>query len=369
MHRSSLGCRPLSALLGLAFLLAPPGLLGAARAADPPERVKFETIDEVELHGTFYPGKKGKKSPTALLLHKIGGHSHQDGWDKLAEGLQEKGYAVLSFDFRGHGASTGVGREFWSQLFPINRTLRGFSASRPKTTISHKDFPNSYMPYLVNDISTAKSFLDRKNDAGECNASSLVLIGAEDGATLGALWMYTEWYRFRVTATFPALRWDKTAEGRDHHAAVWLSISPTIGGRTMPVGSWMQLVGREKKVPMAFVYGDGDSKGELNAGHYLRILYGSDKASLPLTNKLAVKGTKLTGSGLLKKELATEEWIIDKYLTAVFDKNQISEWLKRDFEQSGYVWFFPTVGDAVPAKEERQKALLPIPIKYLGIGP
>ena len=141
-----------------------------------PEKVKFDTVDQVQLQGTFYPSPQDRKGTTVLFLHKIGSHSQKDNWDKLAETLQAAGCAVLSFDFRGHGESVSVAPEFWQQQ--ANQGIRGFNLAKPKGTISYKDFPPAYMPYLVNDIAAAKSFLDRKNNGGDCNTSNLILIGA-----------------------------------------------------------------------------------------------------------------------------------------------------------------------------------------------
>ena len=42
-----------------------------AQAQPKPEPVDFKTKDLVELHGTFYPSKAGKKAPTVLMLHKV----------------------------------------------------------------------------------------------------------------------------------------------------------------------------------------------------------------------------------------------------------------------------------------------------------
>src|SRR5438105_3389463 len=67
------------------------------------ERVKFETVDQVEIHGAYYASSRGAKGPCAMLLHELGGTSQQEGWNELATELQKKGYAVLIFDFRGHG--------------------------------------------------------------------------------------------------------------------------------------------------------------------------------------------------------------------------------------------------------------------------
>src|SRR5262245_51643950 len=74
------------------------------------EPVTFDTADGVKIKGTYWAPTKGKKMPTVLLIHNFdmakGGDSHQDGWDSLGDALQAKGYAVLSFDFRGFGQST-----------------------------------------------------------------------------------------------------------------------------------------------------------------------------------------------------------------------------------------------------------------------
>src|SRR5438874_1289007 len=97
------------ALLGLWLFSCQSVFAQAAKKADA-KRVTFKTYDGVELAGTFYPaGGTAKKDATVLLLHdfdhKSGGNSHQDRWDELAERLQQEGYSVLSFDFRGFGES------------------------------------------------------------------------------------------------------------------------------------------------------------------------------------------------------------------------------------------------------------------------
>src|SRR5262249_21373057 len=110
MQFSQLACRLACGALCLSFLsFSFPACV--ARAVDPVkkeafEKAKFFTADHVELMGRFYPSFKGKKAPSVICLHKIGSDSSKDGWDKLAESLQKKGYAVLVFDFRGHGDST-----------------------------------------------------------------------------------------------------------------------------------------------------------------------------------------------------------------------------------------------------------------------
>jgi pimeloyl-ACP methyl ester carboxylesterase len=381
MHRSSRIRRPLGLLLGVALLVG----LGAnpARAAEKPTKVQFETGDGVTLQGSFWQGGKGKEEPTVLLLHKIGSDSHKDGWDSLAGKLQEKGYSVLSFDFRGHGNSQTVDTKFWSAAFAYNaRGIKGGGLDKngkPKDSINQKDFTPAYLPYLVNDIAAAKLFLDERNDGGECNSHALIVIGAEDGAALGALWMASEWSRCIATVT-PSVVGSRVGppyedpEGKAQFAAVWLTMAPALGGKhsvSGPLHSALALVGKEKKVPMGFLYGDGDETGKTHAGDFLRIIKGSDpkESKLVLTASTAIKDTKLAGSALLRGELPTEQMILN-YLSEVRDKSKAPhKWSKVSADGTTYAWVFIPNSPPVIAKDEKGKTLKPIPLRALGINP
>jgi pimeloyl-ACP methyl ester carboxylesterase len=387
MHRSSLVRRPLSLLLGLA-LLALPQLVGPARAADKFVKVTFDTVDGVTLQGSFYASPKGKDEPTVLLLHKIGGDSHKDNWPKLAEALQEKGYSVLSFDFRGHGNSTTVDpMKFWSNLYSWNgKLIRGGSLDakgKPKETISKESFVPGYYPYLVNDVAAAKMFLDERNDAGECNSRSLILIGGDDGAAVGALWMGTEWNRFTADkliadprgSLFPPLNVtgvSKDPEGRDQYCALWLSITPRLGssttGTSVSASLKTALKTAGKKVPMGFLYGEKDDNGAKHAEEYLKLIKGDDD-KLTFTAKQAIKDSKLTGGGLLQQSLDTDKKILT-YLEKLREKNVPHKWNKIDVDRTAYVWVLPNAIRPLVAKEEKGKVLEPIPLAKMGIiGP
>lgn len=347
----------LGLLVGLALAWTPS--LGSAQPAAP-EKVKFDTVDQVTLEGTFYPSAKGKKSPCVLLLHKISGNSQQAGWDDLAKELQKNDFAVLSFDFRGHGNSVNVGKEFWAfPLIPNKNLVKGFHPQNPKLKIGHKDFANEYFVHLVNDIAAAKLYLDRRNDAGDCNSSNLVLIGAEDGAALGALWMAAECYRYRIINFKP----DTSAESKDVTCAVWLSFNPTVGGRALPVRDWLVHAAREQKVPMAFFYGDKDTPSETKAKDYLKAIKGGKEAPEFTGEQKIAKAEKLAGHGLLSKDLETTSWLIEKYLKPLF-KDRGKEWEKHDPEAKEYAWAFPG-SRPIQAKRKDEKALLPLPINYL----
>ena len=97
--------------------------------ANKPQKILLETFDKVQLQGSWYTGGDGPKSPVVIFLHKIGGNRQQDGWDALAQALQDKGFAVLSFDFRGHGDSKTVKPEFWTLC---RSNLNGIKGANPK---------------------------------------------------------------------------------------------------------------------------------------------------------------------------------------------------------------------------------------------
>lgn len=369
MHRSALVGRLLSVILGWGLLVLAPQAIAQKPEKSTP--VKFETRDGVQISGTFYASKgtRARDEPTVLFLHRYSGNSHMDGWDSLAEKLQEKGFSVLSFDFRGHGKSTVVDpRLFWGAQYNQVR-VKGYNISKPKETVTYKDFTPGYVPFLVNDIAAAKLFLDERNDAGECNSRSLIVIGAEEGATLGAMWMASEWFRHPAAVMPLGFKVDETeTEGKDQYACVWLTISPSMQGRSYEnaLKGWLGKIAKENKVPMVFLHGDKDDRGTRLTAEYLRHLKGSDKDALKQVNSMPVKDTKLTGSALLRKELGTETWMIEKYLPFLKEKDTPGKWSRKDPYSTAYVWAFP--GRLIPAKTEKAKSLEPLPLDRMGVS-
>jgi hypothetical protein len=335
------------------------------------EEAKFVTFDQVEIKGRFYPGAKKKQAPAVLLLTKIGADIDQEGWDRLALALKTEGYSVLMFDYRGHEKSKNISPDFWKA--PNNRTLKGAMTPNPKDTIDYKEFPTNYFPNLVNDIMAARLYLDRKNDAGECNSADLILIGAEDGACLGALWMYSEWYRYHVNAVG---KQDAKPEGNDIACAVWLSYKSQLGGTAEKSGGyikpnpsdWFRFVGREKKVPMAFMYAEGDKPGEDFSNNWVNFIKNKDgkEHGSSLTRAKAIeKADKTVGSELLQKNLPTQDNII-AYLNKVMGERTGTEWTPREVDKNAYVWSIPGSGFRPPiAKVEKQKDFNLLPIQYL----
>ena len=305
------------------------GLAGAAagRAAPAePQKIHFDTVDEVTLEGMFYPAGRGTEAPCALLLHDIGATYQQPGWVSLAKRLQHAGFAVLAFDFRGHGGSTLVSPAFWK--VPANSRLKG--ASPKKTTISYKDFPAGYVPLLVNDIAAAKRFLDLKNDAGECNVGNLMVIGAQEGGPLAALWLAAE---NRKGSPRKGEASGRRGAIEDVGGAVWLSLSPSLVGvrGTARLDKWIQPL--RDKVPMAFLFGEDDKAAAALANAlYTQVL----KADVPPRLKhTSVKGfkTKAAGIDLVQKIAGTDEKIVN-YLQNVLEARDVPAWSDRETKKA-----------------------------------
>lgn len=342
-------------LLILCLLLIPLSQLGAQANS---QKVGFDTIDGVKIEGTYYPSTKGNKAACVLILHdfdKMGGTSRTDEWDSLAANLQKKGYAVLSFDFRGFGQSTGVNPNFWKA--PQNQIFKGAKSKQPPATITYKEFQFQplYQRQLVNDIAAAKAWLDNENDAGTLNSRNLVVVGAGQGATLGLMWMDAEFKRHRGIQVFEQIgvppvpgKLDDESAGNDLIAAVFLSISPSLGNQGMPIAKWCQEVGKAHKLPMAFIHGEEKSdRNYLDDINYLKAIYPDFKRGqqnkdkdLKFTGEKTISA-KLTGSKLLQTNLDTSKFVIEEYLDPLTSSRTPAQWKKRDNKSSYFFWQLP----------------------------
>lgn len=150
----------LAALLGGCAGPAPgrgvPGCQGSQGAFDSSagEGVVFATGDGVELHGTLWSSADGKRA--AALAHGL--NEDRGAWEPLVGALGERGYSVLAFDLRGHGASTVRRGEPYE--------LRNFS---------EQDFA-----LMEQDVAAAVELLRGRSDP-----ACIAVIGASIGANLG----------------------------------------------------------------------------------------------------------------------------------------------------------------------------------------
>lgn len=322
--------RCLVVLASLAVLLSPRICLAQAK----PQEVSFETADKVELKGTFYAGG-GKNSPAVILLHEIGSDRSKGGWDKLAKELSTDGYAVLSFDFRAHGESTAVDpKTFWNNA----NNSRAFKPTKQRDKISLPDLlknQKTYLPVLINDIIAAKRYMDVRNDSEDCNTSNTIVVGAKDGAGLGAIWMSREMNRVRMIPNPlnpmfpPQLDPKKRMEGEDIRAAVWLSIPEKVAGESMT--TILKAPGIRDKVPMAFFYGEQDPVyAKISESIYNAMKAGAKDFD---ATRLRKKDSKSAGAELLGKEGLGTEKDVSNYIRSVMDRKAEKPWGRRDAEK------------------------------------
>jgi alpha-beta hydrolase superfamily lysophospholipase len=301
-------------------------LPASVRGQAKPEEVQFDTADMVTIKGSFYPGANGNKSPCVMLLHDLGKDRTKGGWDELAKALQKEGFAVLSFDFRGHNDSTTVAPAF----FQLQTNAYTFRPKAGQTTIECQPIAKSktYLPMLVNDIAAAKQYLETRNDANNCNASNIFIVGSKEGAALGALWLAHEAKRPRMIPNlnplFPPIPNPKGGFNIDDIAgALWLSMPDKLLGQSTSTFLRTPAV---VKIPMAFAYG---TKNDENAKTAAAILRSLKTAKAPTaTLPLEVKGTNVSGMELLSKE-GVEKKVVN-YLNNVLEKRAEKPWSNRD---------------------------------------
>lgn len=309
-------------------LAQPPGSKDGKGDPERP-KVAITSVDFVDLEGTYYRGK-GRDTPCVLLVHKWGSDRAKGGWDELARALQKEGFAVLTFDLRGHAGSQNVSPSFWSLGWNKNGILRANPARQ--TTIDYKNFKPTYFPWVVNDLLSARRFLETKNDGGEVNAGSLFIVGAQEGAALGLEFMTSEWYR-PYTLGFKALQSSGTQRiaGRDIAGAVWLSIPtrPASSG-FLPMRDWIRNTpGLRDENPMCFIYGEQDRQARMDADELFRALTAGGPAARDKHRHslVEIKGTSLSGQGLLgpaAQAYGVQQKVIDFIKKTMAERKQIA---------------------------------------------
>ncbi len=361
-HRA--GLRLSWALAGLCILSA--ACSATAQNNPDTEEITFPTVDKVNLKGTFYRGKgvRSQKSPVVILLHKFGSDRTKGNWQDLALALQKKGCSVLSFDFRGHGKSTELRDKqvFWSN--PNNRLAAYRTRLNPNalpTRINAKEFHPTYLPMLLNDISAARRFIDLQNDAGFCNSGKIFLIGEEDAATLGMIWIAGEYIRYGIAPAFPGARPPQHIAGTDICGAIWLTIDavPAPNGfplRTMPYltsGAWgpqgKLAEPLREKTPMCFIYGEKDTAAGKHADYFYSRLLQADKVDPndQIKYKSPVKGTKLSGVSLLGQSSLEVDKTITDFIDEIRQRGTGNNWVLRNVDKID---------------------ILPVPLTTLGFG-
>ncbi len=324
------------------------------------KEVAFDTADGVELQGTLYPSVKGGTSPVVILLHSFGKDPNLGEWKGLAITLAKKGFTVLRFDYRGHGKSTVIGnpKAFWYD-YKVNAkympTLANKSPLPKKLDIKDVTAKPGYFPVVVNDIMAARVALDKMNDAGDVNTSSVYLIGSTDAATAGLMYMAVEWSRPQVIEQ--ARNWSDIgplklpnnidSAGKDIAGAIWLSAErhPSIPAET--VKNWVSLdsaIELRDKNPMLFLYGGKDTAktGASSAKFFVNEVLvakppkGTKISPLTFTEYSEVKDSKLVGVNLLS-DSGTEATILKYLETIEKDRKNVVRTPNRNWTKPHYI--------------------------------
>lgn len=328
-----------------------------ARAQDPTDE-NIETVDGAKLRGIFYKAANSKNGSCVILLHEPFADPTKGDWDGLAKTLASKGYHTLRFDFRGHGKSKEViPDKFWKDS--LNSDLSAASKNPPKKTIEVKDFQNKkdYYPKLVYDIAAARNHLDKLNDDGQVNTSSVYIIGAGEAATLGMMFLTTEWHREQKKPMLPfgakklaigtgAVANGSSPAGRDYGGAVWLTPKRMPGFNNAAIENWVARYGRNNdgdmrtETPMLFVYGEKDANGVKESKFFFdQVMVANGKPSSKIEKLDATflrerKSTNLAGVNLLGKNdtLGTETMIVE-FLDKMEERRRKKPRITRDYQE------------------------------------
>ncbi len=326
----------------------------SAQPKDGPVAESFRTADGVELNGLFHATNKNPNTaPVVVFLYPPGADRDmtKGDWGPLAKKLNDEGYHVFQFDWRGHGKSTSIKdkQKFWGNQYlngggvNFNGYIKG--GGLKKNDINFKDLtnPNRYMPAYLNDLAAVRLYLDTKNDNKELNTSSIYIVGAGDAAGLGMAWLTAEWKRPHVMPNVQllglgatgyefvpqALRGNFDEAGADFGGCVWLTATRPTSMPEQTVKTWISNAAFAPKMrennPMLFLYADMDNKGKNESEFfYKQVLVAEPSKTSPLEKldqtfiKEVKGGNQLQGIKLLGQNanLKTEDTIL-QYFAAI----------------------------------------------------
>ncbi len=133
-----------------------------------PERVEFETDDNVNIVGDWYESEDGNKG-TVVLLHMM--NRDRSSWAEFAEILVNSGYNALAIDLRGHGDSVVKKGE------------------TNKSILDYREFTDEEHQSSIKDVYGALDYLKTKKSIG---VDEIYIVGASIGANLALVALKSE---------------------------------------------------------------------------------------------------------------------------------------------------------------------------------
>ena len=220
---------------------APPVAAPVLPAEPASQKLELETSDGLALWAWYYPvAAGGDPRATVILVHDLEG-SHKTV-EPLAKALQKVGFAVVTPDLRGHGAST-------SRSSPTGKTevLDSNSLKRTELEAISAAAGGSVRDQAAmrGDIETVRNWIKRKSETKELNLQRLCLIGSGSGAILAANWTAADWNWLPI-ASGP--------QGRQVKALVL--ISPTWASKGLSFVPALATEGLKQSIPVMVLAGN-----------------------------------------------------------------------------------------------------------------
>jgi hypothetical protein len=296
------------------------------------------------------------------------GRSQRD-WFPFAKFLCDKGFAVCTFDFRGHGQSRDVNPEVYvkaSDAMQLAETRQGTGIARPLVPRGERDLQLVFQEMngakrpttekidqseefrngkelafaLPHDVSTVKEFLITKHNEGIFNIRRLGIVGAEIGSGIALEWM--------SQAEFPIGRQQgfEPVDG-DVAAVVLLNPSMSINGyRPM-----IEFNHQGQMIPIMIVSGS-DRKLADDAERIARKLRVPNRQLTKKEDETKIKSrskdrpssgfykieSKLVGTELLRPPVDNLDQYIESFLKDNLTGDKTRTWQKRDMtiERTGF---------------------------------
>ena len=175
-----------------------------------PEQLILDTSDGVRLRCTYFgpPSSEevdGKAVVPVILLHDWEGGRKQ--LLRFGYYLQNRGYAVIVPDLRGHGESTLV-----------------VGADKP---LNLERFRKTDVLAAQKDIERCKKYLVQRHNEGQLNIDLLCVLAVGETSVLATQWTYNDWF------AFPPFNAQGIKQGQDVKSLVLISPQKKIAGMSI----------------------------------------------------------------------------------------------------------------------------------------
>lgn len=270
-----------------------------------PENLNVTTGDGVRILMTFYPSNRGKEAVPVILLHQFQGNRAE--YKPLAKLLQDKGFAVIVPDLRGHGDSTKQNR-----------------GNRESTLNASKMSVENFRLMVEQDMYAIKEFLWERNNNKELNLNKLCVVGAEMGASVALNFAAFDAVGYGDSDRGPY--YGTLQLGRFVKALVLLSPEMAYKGLSFPAA---QLEDQKKTLPVLILVGKDDPKSLDEADRVAKFFKrAAPKEQTDTTYFFQKLDGKLQGTKLLEvKKLSVSEQMIYPFLKLrLLDSDQAKDW-------------------------------------------